>query len=425
MKSWKIRMVLLMGTISIVGIVLVQIYWVRQAFDTRNRQLRQTISIALINVANKMAEFNGGALPNANPVIQLSGASYIVNVNDVIDAGVLEHYLKSELHYRGLNLDFEYAIYDCSSDSMVYGNYVSTSESDKPEKPSGTFPRLDKYTYYFGIHFPYFSGYLLNSMRIWILSSVILLAVIVFFSYAMFIIFRQKRLAEVQKDFLDNMTHEFKTPISTISVAADVLSRPDIVQNPQKLFTYASIIRSENLRLQEQVEKILQLATLDRTSIRLHPGKIDLHELIGNLIKNSEPNLTPRNGKIETHLHAEKFNVTADRVHLTNVLFNLLDNAVKYNRREPLIVLATGSDAKQLTLTVRDNGIGIPPEYRKKIFDKFFRVPTGNVHDAKGFGLGLSYVKSIADAHGWDLMVTSDVSTGTEFTIKMNIDTSD
>jgi two-component system, OmpR family, phosphate regulon sensor histidine kinase PhoR len=416
MKSNHIRIAVLLGMVSIVGIILFQFYWVNQSFGLAEKQFNQTVEIALYNVAKKMAEFNGRELPNENPVRQNSSNYFIVDINDVIDASILDHFLKTEFEYSNIQIDYEYAIYDCDTDRMVFGNYIRHSE-DPNANIKGTFKKFDEFTYYFGIIFPSKTLYILRSMNIWIISSFILITAIVFFTYAIFIILRQKRYSEVQRDFINNMTHEFKTPVSTIGISAKVLSDPDILNNPMRLKNYAGIISDQNKRLETQIEKVLQLAKFEKNNLELNYEAIDLNKLVTEVAKGFQIQLSECNGKLELDLDNSKSKVWADKVHLTNVIYNLMDNAVKYCNEKPVIRISITDHDNRITLRVQDNGIGIDKKYHQRIFDKFFRIPTGNVHDVKGFGIGLNYVMNVVKGHKWDIALDSAPGKGSTFSI--------
>ncbi len=416
MRKNTIRYIVLLGAISIAGIILIQIYWVRKAFDLKEKETNQTIQIALRNVADKMAQYGQFSLPSTDLVNQVSTDYYAVNLNNTIDAKILEYYLINEFQKMGITTDFEYGIYDCSSDKMVYGNYVS-AKGVVENKPIKALPKMDKLTYYFVIYFPERSSYITGKMDNWILTTLILLFAIVFFSYSLFIILRQRRLSEVQKDFINNMTHEFKTPISTIAIASETISQPDIVNTPERLFTYTGIIHDEAARLNMQVERVLQTVKAERREFELNKEMIDLHELIKTIVDSFNVNAKNQKGEIKLDLVAAKHTISADKHHLTNVIFNLLDNAVKYSDKSPVITITTANEENKLLLSVADQGIGIKKEYLSKIFDKFFRVPSGNIHTVKGFGLGLSYVKSIAKLHHWKIKVKSEPGNGSTFTL--------
>lgn len=419
MKNNHIRLAVILGSISIVGIIAFQFYWVNQSFDLAEEQFNRTVEIALYNVAEKMVTFNGHELPNENPVRQISSNYFIVDINEIIDANILDHYLKTEFEYSNINIDYEWAIYDCETDKMVFGSYINPSKSNINEEK--TFQKYDEFTYYFGIIFPSKTIYILKTMNIWIISTFVLITALVFFAYAIFIILRQKRLSEIQKDFINNMTHEFKTPISTIGISANVLSNKEILNDPNRLANYAAIIADQNKRLENQIEKVLQVARIEQNKLNLKFEETDVHGMVTEVAENFNLNVKNLHGIIQMNLKAENYIVNADKLHLTNVLYNLMDNAVKYTKKEPLITIHTITKANDLILEIEDNGIGIEKKYIKKIYDKFFRVPTGNIHNVKGFGIGLNYVKNIIDAHKWKIYVESKPGEGSRFSITMPV----
>jgi two-component system phosphate regulon sensor histidine kinase PhoR len=239
--------------------------------------------------------------------------------------------------------------------------------------------------------------------------------ILLFFGYALTIIFKQKRLSEVKTDFINNMTHELKTPISTIGLSSETLLREDFSKDPERLQRYASIIYKENKRLENQVEKVLNVAKLDREQVVLKNENIDIHEILKDVKENFEFSQEIKGGKIKLTSEAEDPIIFGDLVHITNVFFNLIDNATKYCEKEPSISIQTKSDKKFLMVEITDNGIGISKENLHHIFEKFYRVPTGNLHNVKGFGLGLYYVKVVIEAHNGKIEVSSTPNHGTTF----------
>jgi two-component system phosphate regulon sensor histidine kinase PhoR len=248
----------------------------------------------------------------------------------------------------------------------------------------------------------------------------LLLVAIIFFVYAIFVILHQKRLSEMQKDFINNMTHEFKTPISSINISADVIMDPDIIHDPTRLFTYGSVIKQENNRLNQQVDKVLQIARIESQSFRLNKEKIDLNELILKVAENCKAN-SNRNLVVNTNLSDSLEDIEADALHLTNIFHNLLDNASKYSGNEPVVNIETNNNDRSVAIRISDNGPGISPEFQRRVFQKFYRIPTGNLHDVKGFGLGLYYVKTICDAHQWDIKLISEQGKGAAFVVEIPI----
>ncbi len=416
MSNRTIKLIIGLGIISIIGIIVTQVYWVRRAYDFQEKRFHQSVVIALKSVAEQIAELHGSQA-HPNPVQQVSSNYYVVHVNDGIDVQILEHYLEEEFDRMDFSLDYEYGVYDCNTDEMVYGNYINRT-AKVLQADSLSLPKWDQYVYYFGVRFPTKHTYLAEQMDIWIFSSAVLLLVVVFFGYTLFVIFKQKQLSVVQRDFINNMTHEFKTPISTIAVSAELLANPKIQQHPEKLSNYAQIIKDQNDRLKNQINKVLQMAIMDHGKLKLNKEELDVHQLVQEVVRSFE--LNPEDApRIKCQLQAQNSRVLADKVHLTNIIYNLIDNALKYVEGDPQIVLSTRDVQGKMELAVQDNGIGISPAHQKKIFQKFYRVPTGNLHNVKGFGLGLNYVRLIVKAHGWKIKLESSLGQGSTFLIRM------
>lgn len=412
MNRNTIRLTILLGIVSIIGITAVQIYWMKRAFDLKEQQFRQTVMVALQNVANDISKlYKLSSIEN--PVSQISSDYYVVNLRIPLDSDLLEHYLKEEFKKRQLQTDFEYGIYDCDTDRIIYGAFINANYESDESQPKAL-PTTDKYLNYFGVRFPAKTSYLASKLDFWIISSFITLIVMAFFGYSMFVILRQKRLSEVQRDFINNMTHEFQTPISTIQVATDVLKNPKIFEQPERYKKYIQIIRQENLRLKNQVESVLNTARLTKGQIEMNIELQDLHALINEVTEGVQAELGEY---LQIRLTAERSTIYSDKVHLMNVVRNLIDNAVKYSPKPPNILVETANVEGGIVLKVSDKGMGIAKEYQSKIFTKFYRVPTGNLHNVKGFGLGLNYVQQIVKSHKWKLDLQSELGKGTTFAI--------
>jgi signal transduction histidine kinase len=253
-------------------------------------------------------------------------------------------------------------------------------------------------------------------------SSILLtLFIIIIFGVTIFVIIRQKRISEIRNDFVNNMTHELKTPISTISLASQMLSDKSIPIESKNLTNLAGVISDETKRLSYQVEKVLQMAVFDKGKISLKIRQLDIHELVNNVVKNFIIQVRNRNGQITKNLDAEFSIANIDEVHFSNVLFNLLDNAIKYSKGQPVIEVSTFNKKKGIVIQVKDNGIGISKANQKKIFERFFRVSTGNIHNVKGFGLGLSYVKKIVEEMGGKISLESEINVGTKFDVWLSV----
>ena len=411
MSRKTIRLLIILSTLSIIGVIITQIYWVRKALDMRERQFNQRAHVALQEVANDLSKLNGVMLHN-NPVEQLSSNYFLVNTNAMVDPALVEHYLKNRFQQNAIVSDFELGIYDCASNKMFYGVALSTRNDNKKPTQTANWLKSNKYPYYFGVRFPSQNVSVISDLSGWIGSSLLVLLAVSFFGYALFVILRQRQLTEVQRDFINNMTHELQTPIATIRIAADVLNTPAIKDQPERLKKYTSIVKEEALRLQNQVETVLNMAKAEKNSLPLTIEWLDVHQIISSLANKYEINLTLHLNAIEPYIHA-------DRLHLSNAISNLIDNAFKYTPQNPDIHLETITQNGSLIIIVRDNGIGIAHEHHRKVFDKFYRVSTGNIHNVKGFGIGLSYVQQIVKAHHWKLDLKSELGKGSEFKIKI------
>lgn len=416
-KRSPLRLVLIFGMICITGALITQIFWLRKALQVKQSNFDQAVLLSLRRVAEHFEFSSTGSYTTLSAASKISQRKFRLSINDKVDANVLEFYLRTELAYPSLDIDFQYTLVDMNNDSAVFTHDVNMHETEKLYQVSADLPTFSKSTYYVVIYFPNRSAYIGVKMTIWIFSSLVLLLAVFFFAYTVFIIMRQMRLVEMQKDFINNMAHEFKTPIATISISAETLSNPEIVYQPQRMHAYTDIIKNETNRLRNQVDKLLQMAKMERDKIELHLEQIDLHSLIKEVIPNFALKLDDQNGKLIYHLNASQHQISADRVHLTNIIYNLLDNAVKYSEHDPQIEINTINMNGDLLLSVKDRGIGISKEYQDKVFEKFFRVPTGNIHNVKGFGLGLHYLKLVVNAHKWKLNLESEKNQGSVFTI--------
>jgi len=420
MNRKTIRIIITLAIFSLVGIIATQIFWVKNAYNLQEKHFNDRVHVALTNVTHELLNIHQDESELINPVKQVSSNYYTVMINDTVNPYLLETLLRNEFVQRNINIDFEYVIYDCFTDSIVFGDYISLGENDKDNLQSKSYNmKWDKDGHYFGIFFPSKESYILSKMGIWVFSSSIILLIIIFFAYTINVILKQKRLSEIKNDFINNITHEFKTPISTISLSADVLLQSNIINEPLRLSNYANIIKEENNRLRNQVDKVLQLATLDKDKLKLEDENINIHELITGSVKSFGLIIKEKKGEIECGLNAKNFLFYGDKIHITNTLHNLIDNAIKYSAENPKITIETHDHNGFIEISVKDNGIGVPKDSQKYIFDKFYRTPTGNVHDIKGFGLGLNYVKTIVEAYSGSVKLISKENEGSTFVIKL------
>ena len=330
----------------------------------------------------------------------------------------LDHFLKTELFNNGIDIPYHFSVtdrdgkevYRCSDyvhdDEKIYSRLLF--EKDPPAKMG-----------FVNIFFPTLDNYIFSSVKFMIPSIIFTVVLLITFIFTIYIIFRQKRLTEIKNDFINNMTHEFKTPISTISLAAQMLNDPAVGKSAVMFKHISGVINDETKRLRFQVEKVLQMSMFERQSVTLKKKEIDAHELITGVVNTFRLKVEKNNGTLEAELNAQDPVIFVDEMHFTNVVFNLLDNAVKYKSpdRDIALKIRTWNENGKLCISVEDNGLGIKKENLKKIFDKFYRVHTGNLHDVKGFGLGLAYVKKIIADHKGSIRAESELNVGTKFII--------
>lgn len=414
MKNSVIRWLIIPGLVAILGNFGLQLHLLRLAYNEQQVKFSQSVQIALLEVMRKMYNVDPGNIPETSPVKKVSNDYYVVDVNNNIDAEVLEHYLIHEFHRFGLHTDFEYAIYDCETDQMVYGDYISIGTGESDDFQRGYLPKYPDLIYYFGIRFPGQVNYVIGSLRIWIIITSVSILILIFFTYAIFIVLRQKRFSELQHDFINNMTHEFKTPLTSEKIAVEYLKNHDIIKADQRLVKYCSLIEEQNEHLNNQVEKILQISRSEKRTFSLDSRKIELVQLVDK-ITGSFIN-TGHNLNFSSQV--SEANIMADELHLTNMIYSLTDNAIKYSPAGSNVYVDIKQNNK-IMISIKDEGTGIEKKHLRKIFKKFYRIPTGNVHNVKGFGLGLFYVKRVCDQHGWKISVDSTPGAGTEFRVEI------
>lgn len=430
---------MLLATLSVVGVVVIQLLWLRQASQYRQeqvalnkeqasqleKQFNDRVVIALTDVTEQILSITKDPTDLYDAVKQERPNYFAVTINDTLHPYLLESLLRKEFSRRNIKEDFEYGIYDCFTDSVVYGNYVTLDTTNTDSVEHSKLQKLDKDGHYFGVFFPNRSSSLWEGNEdggwTWIFPAIVTVIVFGFFAYSVWVILKQKKLSEMKNDFIGNMTHELKTPISTIALSSEVISDPAIVQEPDRLRAYARIIRSENERLRIQVERVLQLSTLDKDKLEVKREKVDMHEVIMEVAEHFELAFKERGGTLQKELEAVTSIVIGDRVHLMNAVTNLVDNALKYGPDNSTVTIHTTTDKDSFRLSVVDQGIGIGRDDQRHIFERFYRVHTGNVHNVKGFGLGLHYVEHIAKAHFGSISVQSSLGEGSTFTLSIPI----
>ncbi len=341
------------------------------------------------------------------------------DIYERLDRQTLDTLLKKELRSRGISIPYQYGVKNSSN--MIFSSFAVnyTPELLKKAYKVLLFPNdLQPQNHFLYVYFPDTQGFILRNMWSVFLSSILLFLAVggVFYS-SISTMLKQKKLADIKNDFINNMTHEFKTPISTISLAVEVMKDSDVKKDSGKMNRYLNIIQDENRRLGTQVEKVLQMALLDKGEVKLRLDSVDIHETIEQVLTNLSVQIEQKNGIVNLELEADNSEIVADEVHLTNIIYNLLDNANKYSPENPEITIRTENVGNLLKISISDKGIGMTKDQIARIFERFYRVPTGNLHDVKGFGLGLSYVKKMVELHNGQIVVDSKLGEGSKFEI--------
>lgn len=335
----------------------------------------------------------------------------------------LDTLIKKELFNKGINIAYEFWVKLANKDSVLYQN-ISKNNGELLPKNTYQFILFNKDIIrdpgMLYVYFPEKNNLIMENMFVSMASSVGLLLVLIFiFTYTIFAIIRQKKLSEMKNDFINNMTHEFKTPVATIMIASEALKDPEIVEDKSRISRLAGIIYDENVRLGNHIERVLSVARLDKKEIQLEYNPVKVNDLIMAVVDSMDLQLKKRGAEIKMNLAATNDVVLGDELHLSNVIYNLIDNANKYSKDAPKISISTKSDRKNLIIEVTDEGIGITKDETKRIFDQFYRVPTGNLHDVKGFGLGLNYVRDIVHQMDGSIKVNSERDKGTTFLVTL------
>lgn len=396
MKKAHLTVTLTLAGIAIGGIFMVQLFWFKRAFDLKDKQFNQSVQIALTEVALELLQYRGHSTVSSDAISQPATNYFIVMVNDVIDAELLRQLLIRSFLRRSIRQDFEFGIYDCQTESMVYGHYVSFDEENDGTRKGSVLPRWDRENYYFIVHFPGKEANLMADMGIWLFSTGVLLVVLLFFAYAFFALLQQQKLSRLQKDFINNMTHEIKTPLTGISLAAEGLHT--MVKEERQL-KYVQVILEETRKLRAHTQRILEAAVTEEHGLQLKKHPIELKDFIQNLSLGWSDQIARANGTLHLHLPTEPVVVSADEVHLSNALSGLIDNAIKYSGPMPKVTLLLNKRNTLAILQVCDEGPGIPQEEQKKIFQRFYRISKGDVQRSRGFGLGLHYILTVMNAH--------------------------
>ncbi len=413
----SIVVIILIAVISLGLITAGQVYWIRQAYQLQERVFESKVTTALTDVATKIHLIENDKSP-LTPAKRINDAHFLVVINHTPDSFLLRTLLEKELLLEGLQEPVEFGLYDCFTGKFESQGWLFADSLNKEILKSGlqVYPEEG---HYLSLYFPQKNVYLLKRIDFWMYSTGIIFLIFVFFAYTIGVLFREKRLGSIRNDFVNNMTHELKTPLATIQLSAEVLKQEKTRLDQDRMNTYIGIIETETQRLKDQLEKVLQLSSLTPRKRNIRWEDFDVHEIIQDAYNANLERVSDSGGVLKLDLKARQCIIHADRVHISNIIYNLMDNAIKYTDKIPEIEVSTYNYKRCIRIDFKDNGIGINRRQQRLIFDRFYRVPTGNIHDVKGFGLGLFYVKTMLKAQKGKIFVKSDLGKGSVFTLEL------
>ena len=404
MKNRHLRIIILAGTAVLTGLFLVQLYWFRKAFNVAEKQFDHSVQVALMKVADSVSA--------RAEVKKLSSNFFFVATESALNHYALDSLLKEELLRRHLAVDYELGIYNADDDTLVYGQYVEATKKLLLEKQWHDNTTLREKN--FAVYFPRKESYVVAQLDIWIFSTLALVLMTFFFAYALSTLLRERKFSELKNDFINNMTHEFKTPVTNIGITGEIIRKK--VPAGAGIDVYVDILLKENEKLRRKIDQVLSASSLDH---RRRPSleRLDVHELIAQCADAFQLKVRERNGGIQLAFNAQSTFILGDRELLAQAINNLIDNAEKYSPETPRISVRTRDYRNGIGIDILDEGIGIPENMRARVFEKFFRVQGGDLHTTKGFGLGLSFVKSVIRSHRGQIRLFSGLNKGTEVRI--------
>lgn len=431
-------------TLSLVGIILLQLSWLRTMVLLRQEQIKEKVNTAVEMVGDELAQYKGNFSGNNRSAASGNIFTEDFSMDFLRPQTIGKRFTVQELYDKIRNafnvtglekMHFEFAV-DVMDNRT---NLMWMTERQSPNYRTAIEDTVRNYSRGRPLIIPSgsaaeniamdetltvvaldYKSFALQSLR-WRFATAILFTIIIILAFYLTLrtMLRQKKLAKIKNDFINNMTHEFKTPIATISLAVDAMRNEKVLDDRDKMSYFSTIIKEENQRMNRQVETILKASQLERQEAELNLKPVHVHEVIKDVVDNFALQLEEKKGKIELSLNAQNDLINADEVHLSNLVNNLIDNAVKYAKENtpPIVKISTQSNGKSFTMRIEDNGIGMNRETLKRVFERFYRAHTGNVHNVKGFGLGLSYVETMVEAHGGEIKADSTLGKGSTFTV--------
>jgi two-component system phosphate regulon sensor histidine kinase PhoR len=414
MRSSTLRWLVLLASILIMLIIAVQLFWLNKVYSFEQKTFNTNVVKSIRGLYEDL-DLVDTRFTHLQDLIEHPRTDYFLfRINNYYSEDSIAYYLQHELNDFDVLTDVYIAHYQPGHPDYKHKIYISAAASRYSPDGINLFVFNRSYNYIL-LYFPHRNKYVLSQMNFWFITSAVLFVVLIGLAVILFFFYRQRFLAEVQKDFVNNFTHEFKTPLAVMKISAEVLLQEKIASQPERLRKYATIVENQTQHLQDQVERLLQIARSDRKDLPIQKIQVPLKDLIEQAVTKMQPLIDEKKAEVEIPIEEDQnIELYVDRAHLELAIVNLLENALKFSVK-PHIIVTTGKEDGNIYISVKDNGIGIEKKYQKRLFKKFYRVPTGDVHNVKGFGLGLNFVKRIIDAHHGTIKINSLPGIGTEF----------
>lgn len=416
MRSTTFKWIILLATIIIGLLVAAQLLWLNKIYNYEQKEFVTSVVKSIKGVYEDLELTDSNAAHLQQLIEQPNANTFLFRIDIIPTKDSLLNNLLNNLEDFGVFADCKVALYNDDTHSYLFQEYLPTAVTKHPVTSSNDLQLYDKDYAYVNLYFPNRYQYILSEMSWWIISSVLLLVILIALGFSVFLLYKQKFLNEVQNDFIQNVTHEFQTPLTTLTVGLDNISKPSIIDHPEKLAKYTQLMQGQTAYLKQHIENLMKVLRTEATGLKLEKEKVSPNELIKNAVAQLYAPIEEKQAKIELHFEESNCTIFADPNNLYVALLNVISNAIKYSRN-PLVIIETKIFNGSYSIAVKDNGIGIARKYQKKLFKKFYRVPKGNVHNVKGLGLGLYFVKKVISAHNGTITINSIEDIGTEFIV--------
>jgi two-component system phosphate regulon sensor histidine kinase PhoR len=418
MRSATFKWIILLSTIVIGLLVTAQLYWLYKIYNYEQKEFTTSVIKSVKGLYEDLELTDSNTAHLQEMIEQPNANTFLIRIDSIPPKDTLLNSLLNNLEDFGVFADCKVALYDDDVKKYLFQQYLPTAITKYPDSDTAGLVLYPKDYAYVHLYFPHRNQYVIKEMNWWIIASIMLLLILIALGYSIFHLYKQKFLNEVQNDFIRNVTHEFQTPLTTLTVGLDMIAKPGITENPEKLTKYTRLMQGQTDYLKHHIENLMKVIKTEATGMVVEKESVAPNELVKNAVTQLYAAIEEKHAEIKLELEPANVTILADRNNLYVAIVNLISNAIKYSK-DPVVIVETKAVNGSYTISVKDNGIGIDKRYQKKLFKKFYRVPTGDVHNVKGLGLGLYFVKKVIDAHKGTITINNIAGIGTEFVIEL------